>query len=285
MIGMARSAHYSSLSQTSRESFKMSGEYGKSSVPDRPRVVLVDDDALFRESLGLNLEEEGYEVLAFASGQEALDHLLNEPAPDPILLDWRMPGLDGLAVLRRLREAQRPNPVIFLTMLSDDIYEEAALKWGAVDFIDKSRRLSIILQRLSLITVAGKGQTQQDAAPQAEAGEVEQVLTVNHGRFGDLELRDDINRAFWKGTQLDLTLTEYAIVRLLVTRAGRDVTYRDIYDLVHGKDFVAGYGSDGYKANVRSFIKRIRKKFRDVDESFALIDNYPGFGYRWQPQQ
>ena len=71
------------------------------------------------------------------------------------------------------------------------------------------------------------------------------------------------------------------IVRFLAIQSGGDVTYRQIYDIVRGKDFVAGYGADGYRANVRSFIKRIRKKFRDVDSEFEQIENYPGYGYRW----
>ena len=101
---------------------------------------------------------------------------------------------------------------------------------------------------------------------------------------GPLELRTDISRAFWSEKQVDLTLTEFAIVLFLVTQQGGDVSYRQIYDIVRGKDFVAGYGPDGYRANVRSFIKRIRKKFRDVDEAFDGIENYPGFGYRWHDQ-
>ena len=79
-------------------------------------------------------------------------------------------------------------------------------------------------------------------------------------------------------------LTEFAIVHFLVARPGADVTYRQIYDLVRGKDFIAGYGPDGFRSNVRSFIKRIRKKFRDVDPEFDHIENYPGFGYRWRDE-
>ncbi len=240
-----------------------------------PRVILVDDDDLFRESLGLNLSEEGFNVIDFDNGSDVLSYLLNEPSLDPILLDWRMPGLDGLAVLRRLREARMNNPVIFLTMLSDEIYEEAALRWGAVDFIDKSRRLPIILQRLRLIAEGTKGSSS------AQADEKDSGNPLS-SRIGDLEIREDIMRAYWKGEQLDLTLTEFAIVCFLATGIGNDVSYRQIYDLVHGKDFVAGYGTDGYKANVRSFIKRIRKKFREIDDGFEHIENYPGFGYRWR---
>jgi two-component system response regulator ChvI len=236
------------------------------------RVFIVDDDDLFRESLGLNLAEEGYEVVDFANGESALEFMMSGEEAEAVLLDWRMPGLDGLAVLRRMRECRIQTPVIFLTVLSDEIYEEAALKWGAVDFIDKSRRLPIILQRLKLITEGVK--------PSAEGGGQTPAVIRN----GPLELKTDISRAFWGGQQVDLTLTEFAIVLFLVSQQGGDVSYRQIYDIVRGKDFVAGYGPDGYRANVRSFIKRIRKKFRDVDDDFDGIENYPGFGYRWRDQ-
>ena len=243
--------------------------------PALPRVVIVDDDDLFRESLGLNLAEEGFEVVDFPNGESVLEFFEQGNPADAVLLDWRMPGMDGLGVLRRLRETRVETPVIFLTMLSDEIYEEAALKWGAVDFIDKSRRLPIILGRLRLITdgaklVAAGGQPGSDAD---DAGTI---------RRGPLELRLEIHRAYWTGKQVDLTLSEFGIIRFMVTQAGRDVTYRQIYDIVRGKDFVAGFGAEGYRANVRSFIKRIRKKFRDVDPEFDRIDNYPGFGYRWR---
>lgn len=236
------------------------------------KVVIVDDDDLFRESLGLNLTEEGYDVIDFESGETALDYFNDGRDADAVLLDWRMPGLDGLGVLRHLREGRVETPVIFLTVLSDEIYEEAALKWGAVDFIDKSRKLSIILQRLKLITEGPK------AFAAASEAESQSSLLIR----GSLELRQDVKRAFWLGQQVDLTLTEFAIVQYMVLRPGVDVTYRQIYDLVRGKDFVAGYGPEGYRANVRSFIKRIRKKFRDADRSFDHIENYPGFGYRWR---
>ena len=99
-----------------------------------PHLLLVDDDDLFRESLGLNLIDEGYDVTSFAGGREALAYLDQGGSADVMLLDWRMPDLTGLEVLRRMRAAGVTIPVIFLTVLSDDIYEEAALQGGAVDF-------------------------------------------------------------------------------------------------------------------------------------------------------
>jgi two-component system, OmpR family, response regulator ChvI len=231
-----------------------------------PHLLLVDDDDLFRESLGLNLIDEGYVVTSLAGGREALAYFDRGGGADVMLLDWRMPDLTGLDVLRRMRAAGITIPVIFLTALSDDIYEEAALEGGAVDFIDKSRRLPILLKRLQLIAEGGR----PPAEPSASALRLDRLV-----------LRFDTHRALWAGETVDLTLTEFKILALLAENAGEDVGYREIYDLVHGKDFVAGHGAEGYRANVRTFIKRIRKKFRDVDPGFDHIENYAGFGYRW----
>jgi len=237
-----------------------------------PHLLLVDDDDLFRESLGLNLIDEGYEVTSFADGRAVLDYLDRGGGGDVMLLDWRMPNLTGLDVLRQIRAAGTTIPVIFLTALSDDLYEEAALEGGAVDFIDKSRRLPILLKRLQLIAEGGR--------PLSEPEPVRSSAL----RLGCLTLRFDTSRAVWAGHTVDLTLTEFRILTLLAEKAGQDVGYREIYDLVHGKNFIAGQGSEGYRANVRTFIKRIRKKFRDVDPHFDHIENYAGFGYRFIPQ-
>jgi two-component system, OmpR family, response regulator ChvI len=233
-----------------------------------PHLLLVDDDDLFRESLGLNLMDEGYEVTSFANGQDALAYL-DEGSADVMLLDWRMPNLTGIDVLRRMRCAGITIPVIFLTVLSDDIYEQTALEGGAVDFIDKARRLPILLKRLQLIEEGGR------LTPEPEPVQAPSL------RLGRLMLRFDANRALWAEQAVALTLTEFRIVTLLAEKASQDVGYREIYDIVHGKDFIAGHGSEGYRANVRTFIKRIRKKFRDVDPGFNNIKNYASFGYRW----
>src|SRR5690348_4965821 len=149
-----------------------------------PHIVIVDDDDFFRESLGLNLIDEGYAVTSFSNGAEALSFFSGGGICDVVLLDWRMPGMNGLEVLRSLRRSGTTTPVIFLTVLSDDIYEEAALEGGAVDFIDKSRRLSILVKRLHLITEGTRPVTESEA--KRPTGEV-----IHLGR---LELRFDINR-------------------------------------------------------------------------------------------
>jgi two-component system, OmpR family, response regulator ChvI len=244
---------------------------GYSDEPRRTSVLLVDDDDLYRDALHMNLTDEGLDVASFSGGRAALDHVDAGNAADVILLDWRMPEMNGLEVLRQLRERGIGTPVIFLTALSDDTHEEAALAGGAVDFIDKSRRVGVLMKRIGLIVDA------QKAPPAPAQAQAQQI------RLGDLELRFDTHRASWRGQVVELTLTEFRMVSRLAMKPGEDVSYRELYDLVHGKDFLAGSGADGYRANVRTFIKRIRKKFRDVDPEFDQVRNYAGFGYQWIP--
>lgn len=243
---------------------------------DSPTVVVVDDDRLFLDTLCVNLEDEGLRAVPFDDGQAALDYLTAGGPASVVLLDWRMPGLDGRQVLHKMREAEIDVPAIFLTSLSDQLYEEAALAGGAVDFVEKSRSFSIILRRIELITKGAK------PAPGTGRRNTQRSASL---RSGPLELRDETRRAFWKGERVNLTLTEFEVLRLLVAKAGNDVSYREIYDAVRGEGFAAGQGEEGYRANVRSLVKRVRQKFKDVDRSFSRIENYPGFGYRWTDEQ
>ncbi|WP_207459295.1 response regulator transcription factor [Azospirillum sp. SYSU D00513] len=240
------------------------------------RVALVDADESYRETLGLTLAEEGYDVRSFDHSGAAIEFLANGGEADLVLLDWNMPDADVAALLRDARSRGIGAPVICLANGVHDAAEEIALANGAVDFVEKSRRLPILLRRMALAIDGTKGAAGEVEAPAAQAAP-ETVVE----RMGDLELRMDQSRAFWKGQRLDLTLTEFNMVKLMATRPDQDVSYREIYDLVHGPGFMAGHGDAGYRANVRAFIKRIRQKFRAIDAEFDGIGNYPGFGYRW----
>ena len=232
-------------------------------------VVVVDDDPLFRETLCGNLEDNGYRTVGLDGGRAIIDYFEKGGSAAAVLLDWQMPDVDGPAVLRQLRAAGRPTPILFLTGHSQPIYEEAALVQGAVDFIDKSRSFAIILQLLRL-AIGG-----------AKTGGSESAEPTGAGSHGPLFLDVGSARAMWRDTQVDLTLTEFKVVQLLASRAGRDVSYREIYDVVRGAGFRAGSGEDGYRANVRALVKRVRQKFRAIDSDFTALENYPGFGYRW----
>ncbi len=249
------------------------GETFASSPRPANRILLVDDDDLFRESLRLNLEDEGFDVIDVASGPRALAYFAGGQTADLVLLDWRMPDMDGLQVLGALDAKAVGVPVILLTVFGDPIHEEAALDGGAVDFVDKSRSFGILLKRMRLITDGAK--------PAPVPGPADKGAPAV-GHFGALALSMGTKRARWNGRALGLTVTEFDVVALLAGRAGEDVSYREIYDTVRGPGFAAGYGAEGHRAAVRALIKRIRQKFRTADDSFDAIANYPGFGYRWQ---
>jgi two-component system response regulator ChvI len=233
------------------------------------RLVVVDDDRLFLGVFAANLRAGGYDPLCFDDPQAALAALRAGAPAIACVLDLDMPGLDGLAFLRALKESGIDLPVVFVTSHSSPIFEEQALRDGAVEFIDKSRGPAIILRRLDLAT------RPRDPAPGAAAAPPDL-------RCGRLLLRCQARRAIWNGAEVPLSRTEFDVVYCLVAARGSDVSYRHIYDAVKGEGFLAGPGEEGYRANVRAMIKRIRRKFEEVDPGFASLGTYPGFGYHWR---
>ena len=234
------------------------------------RIALVDDDAVFLRALAVNLRAAGYEAVCFEDPKQALAALRQGTAPDACILDWYMPGLDGLALLKQLREHGASMPVLFLTSHGGPIFEEAALDAGAADFVDKTRGPAIILHRLALAL------TRRTEADPTQSGPIQADLQV-----GELTLSRASKRASWRGHAVPLSRNEFDVVTMLAESADQDVGYRQIYDVVRGNGFFAGQGDDGYRANVRAMVKRIRHKFVQLDPDFAAVRNYPGFGYRW----
>jgi two-component system, OmpR family, response regulator ChvI len=231
------------------------------------RLLLVDDDDDFREAATAELGYLGFEVTPIATGEAMFDCFAAGTEIDIIVLDWCLPTQVGIAHLPTLRERGIDTPVVFLTGVPTASYEHAALDGGAYDFVDKSRGLPILAKRIRRIL---------EFAPPKE-GQAQDDLVV-----GKLLLRPAVTRAYWDGVDVNLTVTEFNIVCLMVRKAGDYVTYRAIYDCVHHVGFIAGNGDDGYRANVRSAVKRIRNKFRAQDDQFSEIENYSAFGYRWR---
>jgi len=234
----------------------------------RIRLVLVDDDDQYREAVGGELAELGFDVADFAAGEPMLTFFADGGSADIIVLDWRLPGQSGLDLLRLLRRRGILVPVVILTGVSTESYEAAALDCGALDFVDKTRGPAILAKRLRLIMEAGK---RPSHLPEEDRVQI-----------GRLTLHPKVCRAYWDGEDVHLTVTEFNIVHLLVSNAGQDMTYRAIYDRVHRVGFIAGSGEEGYRTNVRSSVKRIRNKFKAIDADFAEIENFAGFGYRWR---
>ena len=250
------------------------------------RVVLVESDQYYREALTFDLLCQGFVVHAFADGAALLGSLASVVDADLAVLDWDLANMPGIKLLAELRRRCVNLPVVFLTgkvIASDehdrcvlvsqetlDANECMAFDHGAVDFIAKSRSRQVLVRRLRNVVELDKPKAKTDVP-------VQDRLVSDK-----LVLKPEISRAFCNGVDAALTLGEYKLVHLLVSNAGSFVTYRSLYDRLHFEGFIAGSGNDGFRANVRSAIKRIRNKFRACDPAFDEIENYSGFGYGWR---
>ena len=240
------------------------GVLGSGNEPSAIRVLLIKDDAFGRGFLANELSRQGFAVQTVASLAGAPDGVGNA---DVIVFhcDWtKVSSIDLLDILQRQAAGV---PIVLLTGEASPVGEGLALDNGVIDAIDQSRSSEVLARRLKdVVRAFGR-------AGQPQAGAT---------TCGKLLLRPDISRAYWKDADLGLTLGEYNIVCLLASNVGRYVTYRAIYDRLHYEGFIGGAGADGYRANVRSAIKRIRSKFRRLDPAFDEIENYNGFGYCWK---
>jgi two-component system response regulator ChvI len=232
------------------------------------RVVVVDDDDYYRDAIVEELEERAFGVTGFADGKSMLDFFRSGGSADAIVIDWRLGAESGLNVLKRARQTGLAMPIIVLTGVATTLCESTALDHGASDFIDKARGVDILARRIRRAVDNGRV---DGPSPSEEIIEI-----------GKLRLRPNVSRAYWGEKDVNLTVTEFNIVKLLAANAGEYVSYRAIYDRVRCSGFIAGSGEDGYRTNVRSSMKRIRNKFRTIDDAFAEIENFPAFGYRWR---
>ena len=240
---------------------------GVSSLPSRD-LVLVDDDDHYREVLSADLADRGFTVACFADGPTFLAAMSSGRTARVAVLDWALPEMSGFELLGALRDRGFALPVIFLTGYSLAERELQALGRGAVDFVDKARGTEVLAHRLRRII----------KRPSHAPAEVQPAVE----RHGGLTLHRSTARALWREHDVGLTITEYKVVAQLVSRKGRPQTYRALYDTVHYAGFVAGSGEDGHNSNVRSLIKRIRRKFMTLDPGFSEIENVAAVGYAWR---
>jgi two-component system response regulator ChvI len=237
---------------------------------DRPmKVIAVDEDQQFRRMLSDELAEYGFDVTTFSDGAALLEAASVALAADLIILDWSLRRSSAIDLLSRLREAGVEVPVVFVTGRPLTANEDRAFALGARDFIDKSRGMGILVRRLRLAVRKSAPERRCDATPER----------------GHLTLMPNASRAFWKGDDIGLTVREFKVLQFMVVESrGRAVSYREIYDRMHYRGFVAGYGDDGYRVNVRSMIRRIRVKFRSFDPTFDAIRNAAALGYAWDTE-
>jgi|TARA_B100000424_G_scaffold166073_1_gene127530 two-component system response regulator ChvI len=226
-------------------------------------IALIDDDRNILTSISIALEKEGFKVQTYLDGESALIGLTRQP-PDLAIIDIKMPKMDGEELLKKLRK-KTTLPVIFLTSKDDEIDELLGLKLGADDFVKKSGGFSIkvLIERIRVQL------RKKNLNPIEETKNI-----ISHGK---LKLDPSQLECEWDGKQLPdkLTTTEFLIVQELAKRPGIIKERSQLMDIAYRED------TDIEDRTIDSHVKRIRKKFKKVDQNFSAIETRYGSGYRW----
>ena len=227
-------------------------------------IALVDDDRNILTSISMALESEGFSVETYTDGASALHGLSAKPV-DLAVLDIKMPRMDGMELLSKLR--QKTNlPVIFLTSKDDEVDELLGLRMGADDYITKPFSQRLLLERIRTVLRRHEKLAANNNDDPAEAALVR----------GELVLDGSRHLCSWKGKTVDLTVTEFLIVKGLATRPGHVKSRDQLMDAAYGEHI---YVDD---RTIDSHIKRLRKKFKSIDNEFAEIETLYGIGYRYR---
>jgi two-component system response regulator ChvI len=236
-------------------------------------IALVDDDRNILTSVSIALEAEGYKVETYTDGASALDGLLQRP-PQLAIFDIKMPRMDGMELLRRLRQ-KSDLPVIFLTSKDEEIDELFGLKMGADDFITKPFSQRLLVERVKAVLRRGAS---REAAAAAGAAPVKPGVPTQSKSLerGLLSMDQERHTCTWKGMPVTLTVTEFLILHALALRPG----------VVKSRDALmdAAYDEQVYvdDRTIDSHIKRLRKKFKMADNDFDMIETLYGVGYRFR---
>jgi two-component system response regulator ChvI len=231
-----------------------------------PTIALVDDDRNILASVSIALESEGYRVQTYTDGASALDGF-QATLPDLAILDIKMPRMDGMELLRRLRQ-KTDLPVIFLTSKDDEIDELFGLKMGADDFIKKPFSQRLLVERVKAVL-----RRFQVRDPAEKKGEEIAARVLDRGA---LSMDQERHTCTWKGLPVTLTVTEFLILFALANRPGVVKSRNALMD--------AAYDDQVYvdDRTIDSHIKRLRKKFKQVDDDFDMIETLYGVGYRFK---
>jgi len=231
------------------------------------KIALVDDDRNILTSVAMTLEAEGFDVITYNDGQAALDGF-NKNLPDMAVLDIKMPRMDGMELLQRLRQKTQM-PVIFLTSKDDEIDEVLGLRMGADDYVKKPFSQRLLVERIRALL------RRQDAIETGEVGETEETKVIERGDLRMDPLRHSVS---WKGKDVSLTVTEFLLLQALAQRPGFVKSRDQLMDVAYDDQV---YVDD---RTIDSHIKRLRKKMRTADNEFSAIETLYGIGYRYNEE-
>ncbi|HEX6979128.1 MAG TPA: response regulator transcription factor [Alphaproteobacteria bacterium] len=227
-------------------------------------IALVDDDRNILTSVAMALEAEGFAVKTYSDSVEAWRELSSHP-PDLAVLDIKMPRMDGMELLGRIRK-QSQLPVIFLTSKDDEVDEVLGLRMGADDYITKPFSQRLLVERIRALL--RRQELLRDKTP---GGGAEPPIVR-----GDLMLDSARHVCTWKGQEVALTVTEFLLLKALAQRPGMVKSRDQLMDAAYGEHI---YVDD---RTIDSHVKRLRKKFKAVDPEFAQIETLYGLGYRYR---
>jgi two-component system response regulator ChvI len=231
------------------------------------RIALVDDDRNILTSVAMTLEAEGFEVETYNDGQSALE-AFSRRMPDMAVLDIKMPRMDGMDLLQRMRQ-KTTIPVILLTSKDDEIDEVLGLRMGADDYVKKPFSQRLLVERIRALL------RRQEAINTGEDAATEETRMMERGALRMDPLRHSVT---WKGREVALTVTEFLLLQALAQRPGFVKSRDQLMDVAYDDQV---YVDD---RTIDSHIKRLRKKMRTVDDDFAAIETLYGIGYRYNEE-
>ncbi|NOC47174.1 MULTISPECIES: response regulator transcription factor [Ruegeria] len=232
------------------------------------KIALVDDDRNILTSVSMTLEAEGFEVETYNDGQAALD-AFNKKLPDMAVLDIKMPRMDGMDLLQRLRQKTQM-PVIFLTSKDDEIDEVLGLRMGADDYVKKPFSQRLLVERIRALL-----RRQEATSGDAVASNSNDTKVMERG---DLRMDPLRHAVSWKGNDVSLTVTEFLLLQALAQRPGFVKSRDQLMDVAYDDQV---YVDD---RTIDSHIKRLRKKMRAADPEFSAIETLYGIGYRYNEE-
>ena len=238
------------------------------------KVLVVDDEASIREMLRLALEISDFECLEAADIHEAY-RLITDESPDMVLLDWMLPGGSGIELLRRLKkeEATQALPVIMLTAKTHEDNVVQGLEVGADDYITKPFSQRLLIERIRAVLRRTKARNETAAAGEKKQNGDDDGNVMVRGR---LTLDGERHDCFWQGAGVSLTVTEFMILDALARRPGVVKSRDQLMDAAYDDQI---YVDD---RTIDSHIKRLRRKFRQVDKDFDAIETLYGVGYKFK---
>ncbi len=227
------------------------------------KIALVEDDRNILTSVSIALESEGFSVDTYTDGDDALRGLSQKPV-DLAILDIKMPRMDGMELLLKIRK-KSVMPIIFLTSKDDEVDELLGLKMGADDYIKKPFSQRLLIERIKALL------RRRELDENANNGD-----DKNNAIFRDNLMMDQSrHECTWKGNPLNLTVTEFLLLKSLAYRPGLVKNRDQLIDTAYGENI---YVDD---RTIDSHIKRLRKKFRAIDPNFSQIETLYGVGYRY----